>query len=682
MLPGRPPVMRWRRPATARGSARRSAGVDRASAAIRIAASSARFEAWPVPPPVRPPRSTGRRRVADRTRRREQRSSDARRYLRSRPRPGDRRASLAAREAEHGGRIEMALPDVAVAHIEDGGDARGRGVSSSRPSSPRNTLARTPRRARTSAISGSIRSSDTPTTWANGRAGFVSGPRKLKTVGTRSSPRTGPACLAAGWNTGANMNPIPASARHRSHTSRVEVDLDAERLEQVGGARAARGRAVAVLGDRYPRAGNDDRRDRRDVERPAAVAAGATRVDDRRGGHDRVREPERRLRKPLELVDGLTLRPKGHQEPADLAGGCLTAHDHAHRLRSLIGRQRLVSDESRERARPEVGVGLRHGSGNGSRSHRRRLSLATLRWSFRRSSGGDHAGVVQWQNVSFPSLRRGFDSPHPPAPPHPPPSLPPPPPPPPPPPRPPPPPPRPPPRPPPPAPPPPPPPPPRARPHPPPPLNPPPPPAPPPRPPRPHDPTPAPPRPRARRRPHPPPAPVPARPPRTPPPTAWPRPRPHPPRRPRPPRPAPRPRPPAPRPPPPHRAPPPPPGPPPHGRPPPLAPIAPRPPRTPHPPATTHPPPAPPPPPHAPRPPPPRPRPAPPTAPPAARDSAQRPCAAAARALAKTGALDQIARQLLPLPASDALGHGRTLSMGASSIARTWIAAQSGATGG
>gem|GEM_PF-6128379 len=24
-----------------------------------------------------------------------------------------------------------------------------------------------------------------------------------------------------------------------------------------------------------------------------------------------------------------------------------------------------------------------------------------------------HAGVVQWQNVSFPSSRRGFDSPHP-----------------------------------------------------------------------------------------------------------------------------------------------------------------------------------------------------------------------------------------------------------------------------
>ena len=89
-------------------------------------------------------------------------------------------------------------------------------VSSSSPSSPRKSLARVPRRASTSAISGSIRSSETPTTCAVGRAGFVSGPRKLNEVGTRSSPRTGPACPNAGWKTGANMKPMPASARQRS----------------------------------------------------------------------------------------------------------------------------------------------------------------------------------------------------------------------------------------------------------------------------------------------------------------------------------------------------------------------------------------------------------------------------------------------------------------------------------
>ena len=92
-------------------------------------------------------------------------------------------------------------------------------VSSSRPSWPRKTLALILRRARTSATSGSIRRSDTPTTWACGRAGFVRGPRKLNAVGTRSSRRTGAACAAPGWKTGANMKAIPASVRHRSTPS-------------------------------------------------------------------------------------------------------------------------------------------------------------------------------------------------------------------------------------------------------------------------------------------------------------------------------------------------------------------------------------------------------------------------------------------------------------------------------
>ena len=55
-----------------------------------------------------------------------------------------------------------------------------------------------------------------PTACANGRAGLVSGPRKLNTVGTRSSRRTGAAWPIAGWKSGANRNPIPASPMQRS----------------------------------------------------------------------------------------------------------------------------------------------------------------------------------------------------------------------------------------------------------------------------------------------------------------------------------------------------------------------------------------------------------------------------------------------------------------------------------
>ena len=50
-------------------------------------------------------------------------------------------------------------------------------------------------------------------------AGFAIGPSKLNEVGMPSSLRVGPACRNAGWNTGANANPIPASVTHRATPS-------------------------------------------------------------------------------------------------------------------------------------------------------------------------------------------------------------------------------------------------------------------------------------------------------------------------------------------------------------------------------------------------------------------------------------------------------------------------------
>src|SRR5581483_4540990 len=83
-------------------------------------------------------------------------------------------------------------------------------VSSSSPSSPRNTRAEQPRSASTPAITEAIRGSATPTASAEGRAGFVSGPRLLNTVGTPSWLRVGPACRTAGWYIAANRNAIPS----------------------------------------------------------------------------------------------------------------------------------------------------------------------------------------------------------------------------------------------------------------------------------------------------------------------------------------------------------------------------------------------------------------------------------------------------------------------------------------
>src|SRR6266542_1894247 len=59
---------------------------------------------------------------------------------------------------------------------------------------------------------GAMRGSATPTAAWAARAGLVSGPRKLNTVGTPSSRRGAPAWRNDGWNTGAKQKPMPASS--------------------------------------------------------------------------------------------------------------------------------------------------------------------------------------------------------------------------------------------------------------------------------------------------------------------------------------------------------------------------------------------------------------------------------------------------------------------------------------
>ena len=58
-----------------------------------------------------------------------------------------------------------------------------------------------------------------------------------------------------------------------------DVDLDAQRGQYVGGSRARRQRAVAVLGHWHAAACHDERGAGRDIDRAGAVAAGADHVD-------------------------------------------------------------------------------------------------------------------------------------------------------------------------------------------------------------------------------------------------------------------------------------------------------------------------------------------------------------------------------------------------------------------
>ncbi len=67
-------------------------------------------------------------------------------------------------------------------------------VSSSRPSSPCTTSTLDPRAAYTPAITSARSSKAQPMSPARGAAGLVSGPSRLKTVGTPISRRTTDAC--------------------------------------------------------------------------------------------------------------------------------------------------------------------------------------------------------------------------------------------------------------------------------------------------------------------------------------------------------------------------------------------------------------------------------------------------------------------------------------------------------
>jgi hypothetical protein len=69
---------------------------------------------------------------------------------------------------------------------------------------------------------------------------------------------------------------------------RRQVDIDAERFENVGAARLRGDRASAMLGDAGPGRGGDEHRRRRDVEGLRAVAAGAAGVDQVRAVADRT----------------------------------------------------------------------------------------------------------------------------------------------------------------------------------------------------------------------------------------------------------------------------------------------------------------------------------------------------------------------------------------------------------
>ena len=218
-------------------------------------------------------------------------------------------------------------------------------VSSSRPSSPRNTHASTPRPAKTPAITGAIRGSAQPIAWAAGRVGFVSGPRKLNVVPMPSSRRATAACRIAGWNAAEKQKVMPGLAGDLGHPRRRQVEADPERLQDVRRAGLRRRRAVAVLDHGRAGPGGHDRGHGRDVDRHRPVPAGADHVEQPAGHRDRVGRREHRVREAGDLLDGLALGPQRHGEAGDLHRGGVAGEDLAHRPGGLGGGQVLTGDQ-------------------------------------------------------------------------------------------------------------------------------------------------------------------------------------------------------------------------------------------------------------------------------------------------------------------------------------------------
>ena len=129
-----------------------------------------------------------------------------------------------------------------------------------------------------------------------------------------------------------------------------EVDLHAQLLEHVGRTAQRRSRAISMLGHLRPARRRHNPRERGDVERRQAIAAGPACVEELAVDLDRRGERASCARKAGDLVDSLALHPQGDHEPGDLDRGGVTAHDRLEGGGSFGFAERLASHELRYRA--------------------------------------------------------------------------------------------------------------------------------------------------------------------------------------------------------------------------------------------------------------------------------------------------------------------------------------------
>ena len=115
------------------------------------------------------------------------------------------------------------------------------------------------------------------------------------------------------------------------HALGVEIDLDSQALEHVGGADPSADRAIAMLRDRHAGRRRDQRGAGRDVERASGVAAGSGRIEHIAAVEvERARPRAHCPRSAGKLGGGLALELERYEKAGEQRFGGLTVEDFAH----------------------------------------------------------------------------------------------------------------------------------------------------------------------------------------------------------------------------------------------------------------------------------------------------------------------------------------------------------------
>src|SRR4029453_13724194 len=261
-----------------------------------------------------------------------------------------------------------------------------------------------PVRPRTSAMTGAIRGSATPSAWWPALAGLVRGPRKLKRVGTPSSRRGTAAWRNEGWKTGAKQKPMPTSSTVAATPSGGRAMTTPSASSRSALPQRPEAARLPCLATRWPaptapsaaRAGTF-----KVPPRPRPAPAGAAGVEPRPGRPERRGHGQHGPDQPGDLGRGLPLDPQGGGERGDLGRGGLPGQDRAHSRAGPLLAQVLTAQQGPEHGGPGEQVGHSalpgHIDAVGAKPNRLAQYRARLgrRGGGRNTSGGGRHGAVE-----------------------------------------------------------------------------------------------------------------------------------------------------------------------------------------------------------------------------------------------------------------------------------------------